>query len=81
MSERIDTILRYAIYGYAIVCVIGYFTTDIDLVNTLIFRTCNPYNITGLYIGCSNALGEFPLIILALLIVIRFIVFGKTYQK
>lgn len=81
MKERLDTILKYAIYGYAIVCIIGYFTTDIGLINALIFRPCTTYNPYSGIGGCNIALGEFPLIILALLIVIRFIVFGKTYQK
>jgi len=82
MKERIDSVLKYAIYSYGVVYIIGFLTDRFTLINKLTFKTTYEPNVfIGEWAGGWNNPGNASLIILAVLIIIRFIVFGKTYQK
>jgi len=82
MKERIDSVLKYTIYSYGVLCIIGFLTDKFTLINKLTFKTTyEPNLIIGEWAGGWNNPGNESLFILAVLIVIRFIVFGKTYQK
>ena len=84
MKERLDITLRYAIFIYLIICFAGIYAAEngLDreiwkLINLLAFNTCK-YNI-GLEAICWTKYYQF--IPLALLIILRYVVYGKTYQK
>ena len=80
MNERLDTALRYLIFAYAVLCIVvrlyladcnGYYLPDVF--KTLTF-------VTYVNRGCGSTEG-FDLMALAVLVVFRFVLFGKTFQK
>ena len=77
MSERLDTALRWAIFGYAFLVILVLIQNEtcsaFDLPNILFAITFTEW--------CANTNNGYDLIVLAVLVVFRFIVFGKTYQK
>jgi hypothetical protein len=81
MKERMDSVLKYSIYVYGFICSVGYITDSLKIINSLTFKTSSAYDPVLGYGGGYSNVGYEALYILAVLIVIRFIVFGKTYQK
>ena len=75
MSERLDTALRYLIIIYGGVCIYGYF--DFQEVTAPLFSILAD----GLDITIGHYPKSYQWILLALLVVFRFVLFGKTYQK
>ena len=75
MSERLDRSLRYLIIIYGLVCMYPYFgfqETTAPLFSILA-------DVVDITIGHYPK--SFQWILLTLLIVFRFVLFGKTYQK
>ena len=79
MSERIDTVLRYLILIYGAVCIYGYLSLVIPEVSAI--RLID--NLT--FVQYETAIGHYSKgyqwVFLSLLIVFRFVLFGKTYQR
>jgi hypothetical protein len=84
MKKRLDSVLRYSIYSYVIICFAGLMTDEIKIINTLTLKKywqSSGDAISG-YAGSGYTdIGFEAISILALLIVVRYVVFGKTYQK
>lgn len=76
MSERLDTALRWVILIYGAICIYSYFNFPIDSSVPLISILAD-----GVDIAIGNYSKGYQWILLALLIVFRFVLFGKTYQK
>ena len=84
MKERLDITLRYSIFIYTIICFAGIYAAQKDLnreiwelINLLAINTCRYDSVLGAV--CWTKYYQF--IPLALLIIIRYVVYGKTYQK
>ena len=84
MKKRLDTTLRFAIILYTIICFAGIYAAQKDLnreiwelINLLALNTCRYDSVLGAV--CWTKYYQF--IPLALLIIIRYVVYGKTYQK
>lgn len=84
MKERLDTTLRYAILVYIIICVAGIYAAENNLnreawglINLLTFNSCS-YDPFGNAICWTKYYQFIPL---AFLIILRYVVYGKTYQK
>ena len=84
MKERMDLVLKYSIYLYGLIYITSLIAVQfefdnvlIKLIYTLTFSGCE-YG-PNFYSNCTS--NNLALMILAVLVVIRFIVFGKTYQK
>jgi hypothetical protein len=83
MKERIDKVLRWSIYLYPFLIIAGIYSDSNnlyrgiwDLVNTLNLIRCNiEYGV------CSQEIDYFQFFILGGLVLTRYLVFGKTYQK
>lgn len=76
MSKRLDTALRYLIIIYGAICIYNYFNFPIDASVPLISILAD-----GVDIAIGHYSKGYQWILLALLIVFRFVLFGKTYQK
>ena len=77
MSERLDTALRWSIFGYALLVILVRIQVEtcsaFDLPNILFMLTFSEW--------CAQTNNDYDLIVLAILVVFRFIVFGKTYHR
>ena len=80
MNERLDTALRYTIFAYAVLCIVVRLYLATCNVNKLpdVFETLT--FVTYVHKGCGSTEG-FDLMVLAVLVVFRFVLFGKTYKK
>ena len=83
MKERLDIFLYYFIFSYVLLILINFISVgqpyiDIHLfIGTLNFNSCNADILNGYY--CS--LSYFNFLFLASLVSIRYLIYGKTYQK
>ena len=79
MSERIDTVLRYLILIYGAVCIYGYLSLVIPEVSAI--RLIDDLTFVHYGTAVDHYSKCYQYIILAVLGVFRFILFGKIYQK
>ena len=88
MKERLDKILMLVVYFYSVICIAGVITCEYELrqgiydfINALSFNEVyNPAYMD--FMVCSPLVFDyFNFLILGILITIRYLVFGKTYQK
>ena len=84
MKERLDSTLRYAIFVYIIICFAGIYAAENnlsreiwELINLLTFNSCQYHSDFGPICWTKY----YQLIPLAFLIILRYVVYGKTYQK
>ncbi len=88
MKERLDKILMLVVYFYSVICIAGVFTCEYklrsgiyDFINALSFNEIT----STIYFDelfCRDVVFDyFSFLILGILITIRYLVFGKTYQK
>ena len=78
MSERLDAALRWLIFGYGAICI--YVRISIETCNLMPDLFENLTFLSYIRHSCGSTQG-YDLMLLAVLVVFRFIVFGKTYQK
>lgn len=96
MKERIDKILMFAIYFYAVLCITSIFSCGLgfnsgiyDFVNTLTFTEVYYTQFTNFLTGSLDSMNHckavyfdyLQFLILGILITIRYLISGKTYQK
>jgi len=81
MKERIDIVLRWSILIYPFLIIAGIYSDSNnqrgdfwDLVNLLNLISCDSY-------VCGQAIDFVQFLILGGLVLTRYLVFGKTYQK
>ena len=86
MKDRLDKILRIFIIVYTWFAIAGIFAANenssalADIVLALTFPTCVQ---TNLYLdACTRyETSYYQFVLLALVIIIRYLIYGKTYQK
>ena len=84
MKKRFDTALRLTIFIYTIICFAGIYAVENDLnrgiwelINLLAINSCQYDMVIGTF--CWTKYYQF--IPLALLVTLRYVIYGKTYQK
>jgi hypothetical protein len=88
MKERLDKILMLVVYFYSVICIAGVYTCEYDLkygiydfINAFSFNEV-VYPPIGDDLWCRAVYFDYlQFFILGILIAIRYLVFGKTYQK
>ena len=79
MSERIDTALRLVILIYGAICIYSFATIHID--GLPVSRLIDDITFIKYSTGLPHYSEGYQYIILAILIIFRYVLFGKTYQK
>jgi len=88
MKERLDKILMLVVYFYSVICIAGVYTCEYnlkfgiyDFINAFSFNE-RIYGYGGGESICVAIYFDYlQFFILGILIAIRYMVFGKTYQK
>ena len=88
MKERLDKILMLVVYFYSVICIASVYTCEYDL-QFGIYDFINAFSFTKVYYPgfgddyfCVPVYFDYlQFFILGILIAIRYLVFGKTYQK
>ena len=87
MKERLDRISLIVVYFYSVICIAGVYTCDnkltmgiYEFINALSFNKIF-YPLGGDFMCVALVFDYFNFLILGILITIRYLIFGKTYQK
>ena len=96
MKERIDKILMLVVYFYSVLCIASMLTCGLvlhdgiyDFINTLTFTEVDSYHFNNFLTKSPDSIWQckpvyfdyLQFLILGILITIRYLFFGKTYQK
>ena len=87
-KERLDGVLKWAIWIYFPLCLLGIYAKEVTalgglfpFLHALTFSTCMDFTLPygKPYFKCTGSFYEF--LLLFALVLVRYIISGKTYQK